>query len=109
MDKDGKLLKEMGKRIYEARTHMGYTQEALANKLSLSYRTISAAENGHKALRPENLIKLCEALQVSADYILTGKESPKDYDLVNHKFPNLDKKQYEALKNIMTIIGDDKN
>ena len=40
MDKKDKLLKEMGKRICDARKEKGYTQEALADELGLSYRTI---------------------------------------------------------------------
>ena len=36
---------------------------------------ISAAENGHKAMRPENIIKICDSLSITADYLLRG-ESP---------------------------------
>ena len=52
-----------------------YTQEQLANLTGLSIKMISAAENGHKAMRPENIIKICECLSISTDYLLCGESA----------------------------------
>ena len=52
-----KTLEEIGSRLASARKDKGYTQEQLANLSGLSTKMISAAENGHKAMRPENIIK----------------------------------------------------
>lgn len=71
---DGKLLKEMGKRIHEKRKALNFTQEQLAEKMDVSTQMISNLELGKKAIRPENLVKLCDALNCSADFLLTGKE-----------------------------------
>ena len=67
-----KLLKEMGERIYDRRKNLGFTQEELAEKLGVSTQMISNLELGKKAIRPENLVKLCTALDVSADFCLFG-------------------------------------
>ena len=69
---DEKLLKEMGARISGRRKELNLTQEALAEKMDVSIQMISNLELGKKAIRPENLIKVCDALGVSADYILRG-------------------------------------
>lgn len=65
-------LKEIGQRITERRKQLGLTQEALAEKGELTTQFVSYAEAGKRAMRPENLLKLSSALNVSADYLLTG-------------------------------------
>ncbi len=64
---------EMGKRIYLCRKKLGMTQEELAEKMDVSTQTISYAEQGSKAMRPENLVKLSRILGVTTDYLLTGE------------------------------------
>ena len=72
---DERLLKEMGLRIHSTRKSLKMTQEDLAEKMNVSVQMISNLELGKKAIRPENMVKLCEALNVSADYILRGKQA----------------------------------
>ena len=59
------LLKEMGQRILERRKQLNMTQETLANLTHLTSQTISYAEMGQKAMRPETMLKICEALGIS--------------------------------------------
>lgn len=72
---DDPLLKAMGTRMMAARKKAGYTQEQLGELTGLSIKMISAAENGHKAMRPENIIKISESLGISTDYLLKGEDS----------------------------------
>lgn len=69
---DEKLLREIGARINQARKSKGITQEQLAESMDVSIQMISNLELGKKAVRPENIVKLCIALDISADYILRG-------------------------------------
>lgn len=96
-----KTLEEIGKRLVSARKAKGYTQEQLSNVSNLSIKMISAAENGHKAMRPENIIKLCESLSISTDYLLFGESaklrSLAEYDEIKQLTP----KQKEALSKII--------
>lgn len=71
-------LAEIGRRIQQLRKHHGYTQEQLADKMQVSIQMISNLERGVKAIRIDNLIHLSSILEVSTDYILTGKESQAD-------------------------------
>ena len=59
------VLAGIGHRISSARKSKKMTQEALAELADVSYQTISSAELRKKALRPENIIKISQALQVS--------------------------------------------
>ena len=70
-------LLETGRRIMERRKKLGLTQEALAEKGEVTTQFVSYAESGKRAMRPENLMKISEALGVSADYLL-GRESRAD-------------------------------
>ncbi len=72
---DDPLLKAIGTRMMDARKKAGYTQEQLGEMTGLSIKMISAAENGHKAMRPENIIKISESLGISTDYLLKGEDT----------------------------------
>ena len=74
------VLKQIGVRIYHRRKLLKLTQAELAEKMSVSTQMISNLELGKKAIRPENLIKLCEVFNISADYILTGTNSNQTYE-----------------------------
>lgn len=94
-------LKDIGKRLASIRKAKGYTQEQLAHLTGLSIKMLSAAENGQKAMRLENIIKICECLSISTDYLLCGEStklnSLAEYDEIQHLSP----KQRKALSNII--------
>ena len=50
------LLKQVGYRILSRRKQLRMTQEELAEKAGITPQTVSSAELGKKALRPENII-----------------------------------------------------
>ena len=69
----------LGKRIRESRANKGYTQQDLANKAAIGVVYLSEIERGVKMPSLNIFIKIIDALEVSADYILrdeisTGKE-----------------------------------
>lgn len=93
-----KMLIDMGKRIAKQRKFLGLTQEFLAEKLDVSVQMISNLECGRKALRLKNLVKLSSELDISIDYILTGKRSQNEnYDLLN-KLNKLNSHDYEIVR-----------
>ena len=65
-------LKAIGSRISDRRKRARITQEQLAEKMGVSVQMVSNLERGNKAIRIDNLVRLCEILEVSTDYILTG-------------------------------------
>lgn len=94
-------LKEIGQRIIERRKRLGLTQEALAEKADVTAQFVSYAEAGKRAMRPENLLKIAEALEVSADYLLTGDIIDKDLLLLASKMRKLTPTQIRIIENII--------
>jgi transcriptional regulator with XRE-family HTH domain len=88
------FLCEMGKRISKRRKELGMTQEDLAEKAGLTSQTVSTAETGAKALRPQNIVKLCRALDTSADYLLFGEISNVDLGILSEEIAALPPEQY---------------
>ena len=94
-------LLEIGKRITERRKKLGMTQEMLAEKGDLTPQFVSYAESGKRAMRPENVIKLAKALEVSADYLLTGNIADKDLLILSDKMRKLSPEMLHIVENII--------
>lgn len=67
--------KALGKRIKEARLNKKYTQEVLAEKADIGLMYLGEIERGIKMPSLKVFIKLVEALEVSADYVLRNELS----------------------------------
>lgn len=91
-------LKAIGKRIQIRRKQKGYTQEQLAELLDVSIQMVSNLERGMKSIRIENLVSLCAILDISTDYILTGKESVRDIQVMTAKMACLSEKDRKMIE-----------
>lgn len=98
------LLKEIGSRINKARKSIQMTQEQLAEKMDVSVQMISNLELGKKAIRPENLVKACRALNVSADYILLGRSSHYDHIKTMEEYNKLTIEKQMLIDNIIQAM-----
>ncbi len=105
---DTELLKEMGQRIMVRRKSLHMTQEALAEKLSVSTQMISNLELGKKAIRPENLIKVCDALELSADFVLTGIKTKTAIDVVANKLIQLTAEELQMVNDMIDYMNSKK-
>lgn len=92
---------EMGKRISERRKELGLSQEELAEKADISSQAMSTAERGIKALRPENLLKISRALDVSADYLLSGEMNNRDLGKFADKLERLTPREIRAIEKVI--------
>lgn len=95
------LLNDMGQRLSKRRKQLGLTQEQLAEKAKTTTQTISTAETGRKALRPENILKLCDALDISIDYLFRGEFNNEDFSILSTKISQLTTEQYQYLETII--------
>lgn len=101
-----KFLQEIGQRIIDRRKKLGMTQEALAEKADVTAQFVSYAELGKRAMRPENLLKISAALNVSADYLLTGEIIDKDMLLLSEKLSKLTPSQFRIVEAIIDECND---
>lgn len=68
-------MEKLCERIYALRKSAGLSQEELAHKTGVSRQTISKWESGTMVPESSNLRSLCLLFDVSADYLLFGKEA----------------------------------
>lgn len=69
------MKEEIGKRIKNARESMGMTKEEFARHLGISGQYLGIIERGSSCLSVEKLKVLCDLTNLSADYILFGKDN----------------------------------
>lgn len=101
-------LKKIGERICQRRREIGLTQEKLAEKMDVSVQMISNLERGNKAIRIDNLIKLCDILNISSDYILTGMRSRNDASEVARELERLSEYDLKLAELIIKRLGEEK-
>lgn len=89
------------KKNYGSSKKLGLTQEALAEKGEVTTQFVSYAESGKRAMRPENLLKISSALEVSADYLLTGEIIDKDLLILSDKLRRLTPSQVRTVEAII--------
>lgn len=88
-ENEKKLRRNIGKKIKLARSKTNYTQEALAEKISLSPRYISQLERGIAFGSASTIIGLCKALNISSDFLfsdLIETNSSEMIDMIDNKF-----------------------
>jgi len=94
-------LKEVGIRIRDRRKKLGLSQEELSVESEVTVQAISYFENGARAMRPENLMRVAAALGVSTDYLLTGDVIDKDKLLLSDKLDKLSPSEVRIVENII--------
>lgn len=83
-------LKCMRKRIKEEKKKKGYTNESLAQEAEISVSTLSKVLAGIIKEPPiTTIIKIAKALDVSADYLVFGKENTDNFS--SHEISVLNK------------------
>ena len=94
----------LGKRIREERKAQKLTLEKLAEKADIGLVYLGEIERGVKMPSMKIFIKLIEALDISADYILRNElPSGKEYvlDEITEKLASLTPKQRKAAVDIL--------
>lgn len=98
------LQKGVGERIYKMRTTRDYTRETLAELAGISSKFLYEIEVGKKCPSADILYRLCEALQVKCDYILTGRDVAKADQRLMHVLDLYSAEQTEKICNILEEI-----
>ena len=102
-------LIEIGNRISKKRKQLNLTQEVLAEKMNVSVQMISNLERGNKSIKIENLLKLCEILNVSTDYILKGELIDSDKEEAFTKLLKLNKQDYKMIEMLIDFCINKEN
>lgn len=94
----------LGQKLRDARQQKGYTQHALAEIADIGNVYLGEIERGLKMPSLNIFIKLIEALDISADYILRDELTSGKayiYDEITQKLKNLTPKQRKTAADIL--------
>ena len=75
--------RDIGSRIREKRKRLNLSQEKFAELIDLSPQFLAEIETGRKGMSSMTLLKICNGLCVSADYILTGNSGGDTSEIIN--------------------------
>jgi len=64
----------IGKRLRRQRENLSLTREAFAEQVEISPQFLAELENGSKGMSVETLHRICKQTDVSADYMLLGRQ-----------------------------------
>ncbi len=104
------LRKSIGKKIKLARSKAEYTQEQLAEKLSLSPRYVSQLERGIAFGSATTIINVCKALNISSDFLfqdLIKNETPIMDTIIDDKFLEDYMKLNDYNKSILSVLANE--
>ena len=93
----------IGKKIAERRKEFGMTQEALAEKLSLSPQAVSRWENGWNLPDIENITLIAEALNVSLSALIGEDHNSYEWELRDQLYS--EEHMFTRLKTVSEISG----
>ena len=94
----------LGKRIREARLNKQYTQQRLAEEAGIGQMYLGEIERGTKMPSLKIFIKILNALDISADYVLRDELASGDryiYDEITEKLNGLSPKQRKTAAEIL--------
>lgn len=94
----------LGKKIREARLQKKYTQQKLAEKAEIGEMYLGEIERGTKMPSLRIFLKIIEALDVSADYVLRNELPSGEhyiYDEITMKLNGLTPKQRKTASDIL--------
>ena len=93
----------MYRRIRKAREDLGYTREKFAEFLDVSVSYMAEVERGRTGISVKMLMKICNVLGLSADYVLFGDERGEDAHLLN-RIKRLDRKYIPLLNDMISDL-----
>ncbi|HOQ76471.1 MAG TPA: helix-turn-helix transcriptional regulator [Thermoclostridium sp.] len=99
--------KALGKRIAKRRKVLNLTQDDVAEATGLSNNHISNIENNHSIPSIDTLVKICEAIDTTPNYLLLGISAHMDAeeDLRNQIIERLKLCNQKKLKLIERFIS----
>jgi transcriptional regulator with XRE-family HTH domain len=65
-------IRDIGERAYRSRTRQHLTQKFVSNAIGIAQSTYSCFEIGEYDMPITKVIKLCDVLGISIDYLLFG-------------------------------------
>ena len=98
---------QIGERCRRARETAGYTQEQLAERIGVSTQFLSDAERGVTGMSVSTIIKLCQILSISTDYLLLGQDTTNETESplsICTRIQRLSPREQEIIETVSNLI-----
>ena len=102
-------FKEVGGRISKCRRKAGLKQYQVCEMIDVNYKYISNLETGRSAPSLELVIKLCDVLHTTPNFLLLGIENQSaalPYDEVNNQINNLNNENRKIILELIKILNE---
>lgn len=94
----------IGNKMLAIRKSLGLTQSEVAEAANLSDRTYADIERGTVNMRTETMLKICDALRITPDVILT-EDNPRLIIKQNELLEELDKCTEEQKETALELLA----
>ncbi|MEE0946905.1 MAG: helix-turn-helix transcriptional regulator [Acutalibacteraceae bacterium] len=94
-------LKQVGERLFECRTRNFFSRKELAERASVPISSVKMMERGEEAVGIEDALKICNELDCSAEYILTGNCGIYELIKLNQKILDLPESSLQHLEKMV--------
>jgi len=102
LNKDYNLI--VGLRIREVREALHLSREKFSEKCDISASFLADVERGKKSLTARTIYKICDAFNISADYIVLGHKKGFDKDIGIEILNSFNNEQIEHITAILHEI-----
>lgn len=99
---------EVGKRLAKRRKELGLKQYQVCEMIDVNYKYISNLETGRSIPSLETVMNLCEALDVTPDYLLMGAvlDSKVSDEKITEKISRLSGKNKIIIQGIIDVLSE---
>lgn len=101
--------KEVGRRMSKRRKELGLKQYQVCEMIDVNYKYISNLETGRSVPSLDVIMRLCEALQTTPDYLLLGSDKGErivsDKTLIE-RISALDSKSKAIVSGVIDLLND---
>lgn len=98
------MKKDIGKRIANLRKSMNMNKEQFSKLIGISGQYLGTVEAGINGLSVDSIVNLCKNTNISADYILFGKENITNKKLKSI-FSGIDETQIDSAFKVLQDIA----
>lgn len=93
-------LEQVGERLSYCRTSNLFSRRELAERAGVTVYSVKMMERGEKAIGIDEALKICNELDCSIEYLLTGNLGVQEIIRLNQKIMNLPEIKTENLQKI---------
>lgn len=97
-NRNSELALSIGKRMAMRRKELGLTQGEASERCGLSLQFYACIERGIKGTSADSVVKICDGLGISADYLLTGKMQEAEHKGISKMLEELNETQRKLVE-----------